>query len=106
MSGGRIVASVPAEAVDHLLELVLAEHLLELVLAEQRHLDGVERRWPAPDTFPIARDRAIARLQDQADEGDDRSVRTLAALIQASFDVEFVTIAGHLEGGQPEGPTL
>ncbi len=96
MSGGRIVASVPADAV---------EHLLELVLDEQRQLDGVERSWPAPGTLPIARDRAILRLQAQADEGDRRSVRTLSALIQASFDVQFSAIAAQLEGDPPEEPT-
>ncbi len=94
MSRARIVASVPADAV---------EHLLALVLDEQHRLDGVERRWPAPATLPIARDRAIARLARQADEGDDRSVRTLAELVQASFDVQFATIAAHLLEEGPSG---
>ncbi len=89
MSRARIVASVPADAV---------EHLLALVLDEQRQLDGVERRWPAPATLPVARDRAILRLQAQADAGDPRSARTLAALIQAAYDVEFSAIAADLEG--------
>lgn len=84
----RIGAFVPADAI---------EHLLELVLAEQHRLHVAERRWPAAGTLSSARDGAIARLQAQAGAGDARSVRTLAALIQAAFDVEFAAIANHLD---------
>ncbi len=92
MSRPRLVASVPAAAI---------EHLLALVLAEQVALDGVERSWPAERTWPVARDRALERLHDEADRGVERSVRTLNALVQATYDLQFVAIIDALgeDGG-------
>jgi hypothetical protein len=81
------VASVDAAAIDH---------LVALVLAEQRRLDGIDRSWPAGSTLALARDRALERLHLAADAGDERAARTLAALRQACFDIQFATIAaGH-----------
>ncbi len=86
------MASVPPDAV---------AHLVELVVAERARLDDVERSWPAARTWVLTRDRALARLVDEAAFGLERSARTLDALIQATFDVQYLELVAHLE--EPSG---
>ncbi len=88
------MASVPTDAVDH---------LAELVVAERRRLDHVERTWSPARTWALTRDRAVERLAAEAAYGLERSARTLDALIQASYDVEFVQLVAHLEEPDADG---
>ncbi len=85
-----LVVAIPSDAV---------AHLMDLVVAEQLRLDGVERSWPEARTWPLARDRALDTLKRAAELGEERSARTLDALIQACFDVEYLELVSRLGRG-------
>jgi hypothetical protein len=80
-------------AVASIIDASAVEHLVEAVRHEQLRLDGIERSWPAGPTLALARDRALERLRLDAEAGDHQAARTLAALLQACFDLEFAGIA-------------
>ncbi len=83
-----LVASVSAAAVDH---------LVELLVAERHRLHEAERSWPAARTWVLTRDGALARLAAEAAFGLERSARTLDALVQAAFDLQYLELVAHLE---------
>ncbi len=92
---GRLVVTIAADAVAHLAQAVLGQ----LALAE------IEAGSPEAVSWPAVRDRALSQLQAQAALGDSRAASTWAAIVQASYDVEFSAIVAGPEVDDEEGPT-